>query len=305
MPKYRKCAILTLMPDEQATRLHYRKIGKVLFIILALNWTVALIKILYGLSTRAGSVTADGFHSLSDGTSNIIGLIGIHIACQPVDRDHPYGHKKFETLFSLGIAAILLLVSYGILNEGIKRLFHPVTPEVTAASFIIMCVTIAVNIGVMRYEFMMGKRLHSDILTADATHTRADIITSLSVIVTLVAVKCGFPLLDAIVTILIAFFIAWAGVEIVKESSQVLCDSAAIIDVERIADIVLRIKGVKACHKIRSRGRTDDIHVDLHVQVSPSMHIDNAHRVSYEIENEIKRHIPEVSDVLVHIEPIE
>ncbi|MFH1281463.1 MAG: cation transporter, partial [Candidatus Omnitrophota bacterium] len=97
------------------TRKHYKKIRKILIIILALNWAVALAKIIYGLSSRCFSMAADGFHSLSDGTSNVIGIIGIHFACQPVDKDHPYGHKKYETLFSLGIAAMLFIVSFNLL----------------------------------------------------------------------------------------------------------------------------------------------------------------------------------------------
>ncbi len=104
---------------------HYSRIRRVLVLVLALNWAVALAKIIYGLLSRCESMTADGFHSLSDGTSNIVGLIGIHFACQPKDKDHPYGHKKYETLFSLGIAALLFFVCLNLLKEGVNRIFHP------------------------------------------------------------------------------------------------------------------------------------------------------------------------------------
>ena len=284
---------------------HYKYIRRILIIILALNWVVALAKIFYGLFSHCESMTADGFHSLSDGASNIIGLIGIHFAYQPKDSDHPYGHKKYETFFSLGIALLLFLVSFNLLKEGMGHLYQPVLPQVDSRSFIVMIATLAVNIWVMNYERKKGKVLQSDILVSDSMHTKADILTSLSVIIALIAIKLGYPILDPIVTIIICLFIFHAGYVILRQGSAVLCDTAAILDIKKIQDIVLGIKGVKTCHKIRTRGRPDDIHVDLHVQVSPDMHVDNAHKISYAIEEAIKKGIPEVTDVVVHIEPKE
>lgn len=284
---------------------HYRRIRRVLIWILALNWAVALAKIIYGLYSRCSSMTADGFHSLSDGASNIVGIIGIHFACQPKDADHPYGHKKYETFFSLLIAFLLFALSFNLLKEGLLRLRNIVIPRIDGASFLVMIITLGINLWVMRYEYKKGLQLKSDILISDALHTKADIFTSLSVIVTLIAVKSGLHLLDPIATIIISLFVAHAGYDIVKDSSAVLCDTAAILDNKKIADIVLGVRGVKACHKIRSRGRPDDIHIDLHVQVSADMHVDTAHTVSYAIEEAIKQGIPEVTDVVVHIEPKE
>ncbi|MFH1440866.1 MAG: cation diffusion facilitator family transporter [Candidatus Omnitrophota bacterium] len=284
---------------------HYKNIARILLLILALNWLVALAKIIYGLLSRCSSMTADGFHSLSDGTSNIIGLIGIHYASRPVDKEHPYGHKKYETFFSLAIAAMLLVLSFNLLSRGIKHIYFPGLPYINTGSFLIMLFTLAVNITVMKYEYKKGRQLQSDILISDSLHTKADIFTSLSVIVSLISIKLGFPFMDGIVTIFISFFIAYAAVTIIKQSSRILCDTVAIIDERKISDIVLKINGVKSCHKIRSRGRADDIHLDLHVEVNPDMHIDKAHKISYEIEDTIKKNLPGITDVLVHMEPKE
>jgi len=284
-------------------RAHYGKIRFILIFILFLNWAVAAAKIIYGLLSRCSSMTADGFHSLSDGASNIIGIIGIHFACQPTDRDHPYGHKKYETLFSLVIAVFLFIVAFNLAKQGIERFIKPVLPSISATSFIVMFITLGINFWVMHYEHKKGVALRSDILISDAMHTKADIFTSVSVIITLILIKLGYPALDPIATVVIAMFIVRAGWEIVKQSSAVLCDTAAILDDKKIADIVLTVKGVKNCHKIRTRGRPDDIYIDLHVQVHPDMHIDNAHKVSYAIEEAIKIAIPEVTDVVVHMEP--
>jgi cation diffusion facilitator family transporter len=250
-------------------------------------------------------MTADGFHSLSDGASNIVGLIGIHFACQPTDKDHPYGHRKYETLFSLGIAALLFLVCFNLFKEGLKRIYNPVIPQADIKSFVVILITMGINFWVMNYEYKKGRLLKSDILILDSMHTKADIFTSLSVIIALISIKFGYPILDPIVTIVISLFIAQAGYEIAKQSSAVLCDTAAILNDKKIVNIVLGIKGVKTCHKIRTRGRPDDIHIDLHVQVNADMHIDNAHKISYEIEEAIKKRIPEVTDVVVHMEPKE
>jgi len=289
--------------DDLQIKEHYKNIRSVLAIVLVLNWAVAFAKIAYGLFSRSSSITADGFHSLSDGASNIIGLIGINLACQPKDIDHPYGHRKYETLFSLGIGALLFFVCFNLFKEGVKRLYKPVVPNIDALSFCVMIVTLIVNILVMRYEYKRGKFLKSDILVSDSMHTRADIFTSLSVIVGLVVIKMGHPVFDPMVTIMISLFIAFAAFQIIKESSKVLCDTVVITNIDKIEKVVLSVNGVRACHKIRTRGRPDDIYIDLHVQVRPQMHIENAHKISYEIEEAIKKSIAGVTDVVVHMEP--
>lgn len=281
----------------------YIRIRRVLAAVLVLNWVVAAAKMVVGFLTRVQSMTADGFHSLSDGTSNIIGLIGIGLSARPVDRDHPYGHKKYETFFSLGIAALLMLVAFNLIRESFSRLFNPVDPQVEPISFIVMIVTIVVNILVVKYEYKQGKELRSDLLIADSMHTRADVYTSLSVIIALVGIKLGFPVIDPIATFIISIFIGYSAFEIIKDASRILCDTVAIMDSEKVSSIVMRVKGVKACHKIRTRGRPDDICIDLHVQVDAAMNVNEGHNVSYAVEAAVKKNIPEVTDVLVHLEP--
>jgi cation diffusion facilitator family transporter len=288
-----------LSPEER-----YRKIRWILILVLLLNWGVAAAKLFYGWLTHSASMSADGFHSFSDGSSNIIGLIGIWIASQPTDETHPYGHKKYETLTSIGISILLFLVCFNVVRETILRFLHPVIPQVSVGSFLVMGITLAINIAVMTYENRVGVALKSDILVSDALHTRADILTSSSVIVTLIGIRLGFPILDPIASLLIAGFIAYAAVEILKEGSRVLSDGVAI-PIEAIERVVLAIRGVKECHQIRSRGRGDDIHIDLHVLVDPGMDVHRAHHLSYAIENKIKRDFRGVTDVVVHMEPLE
>jgi cation diffusion facilitator family transporter len=156
----------------------------------------------------------------------------------------------------------------------------------------------------MLYEYKRGKELRSDVLVADSLHTRADIFTSFSVLVAMAAIRLGFPIVDPIVTFVICAFITMAAFEIARESSKVLCDSA-MVDVDKVTEVVMGIRTVRSCHKIRTRGRDDEVFVDLHVQIAPDTHIDEAHKISYEIETAIKKSMPQVSDVLVHMEPAE
>lgn len=287
------------MPEERSRKIRHTLIG-----VLVLNWLVAAAKIIFGYYTNSNSMAADGFHSFSDGGSNIVGLVGIWVAAQPVDREHPYGHKKYETFYSLGIAILLFIVCFNIFHDGIARLKMPVIPQVNIYSFIVMFVTTAVNFFVMAYEYRTGKRLNSDILVSDSLHTRADILTSFSVILALLAVKIGFPVMDAAGSLLIGGFIAYSAFGILRQSSKVLCDTA-VIDTREIERVVKGIAGVEACHKIRTRGRCDDIFIDLHVLVRNDMHMDRAHELSYRIENAIKKQFSGVSDVVVHLEPLD
>jgi len=288
------------MKDE---RKRYLIIRNVLIITLILNWSVSLAKIVYGLITKSISMTADGFHSLSDGTSNVICLIGIWFACRPVDKEHPYGHKKYETFTSLAIAALLFFISFNLLKEVIARFFKPVVPEVNVLSFVVMLATLMINIFVVFYERKKGKELKSDILITDSTHTKTDIYVSLSVIIALVSIKLGFNVIDLIAGIFISGLIAWAAIGIARESSYILCDGCTV-DTKLIADVVKKVQGVKRCHKIRARGRQDDIHVDLHVSVDNNMHVDKAHYISHKIQDDVKRQIEGVTDVIVHVEPL-
>jgi len=281
---------------------NFLKIRKVLFIVLFLNWGVALLKIILGYFTGSLSITADGFHSFSDGASNIIGIVGIFFAMKPVDSDHPYGHKKIENFTALGIVMLLMLVCFEVLQNALQRFFNPATPEINILSFAVMIFTLVVNIFVVKYEKKKGKELKSDILIADSCHTTSDIYVTLSVIFSLFAVRMGFPIMDTIASVVVVAFIAHAIYQILSSDSQILVDSARI-DPKKLENFVLGIEGICGCHKIRSRGREDDIYVDMHVFVDKKMKIDDAHALSHSVGNMIKKEFNGVSDVIIHVEP--
>ncbi|HWI62227.1 MAG TPA: cation diffusion facilitator family transporter [Symbiobacteriaceae bacterium] len=279
-----------------------KRVRRILLAILGLNVAVALAKVIYGWISGSLSMTADGFHSLSDGASNLLGLVGVWLAGVPADENHPYGHKKFETFTTVGIAALLLFVGYEVIQGAIGRIGDPRIPDVSAASFIVMIITLAVNIGVFTYEYRVGRKLGSDFLVSDALHTRSDILVSLSVIGGLVGVKLGLPWLDWVLSLVIAVLIGHSAWEIIKNSAQVLCD-AAVLDPAVVVPLVQDIPGVEDCHMVRSRGRSDAVYVDLHLTVDPAMTVGQAHMLAHIAECRLKGKIPGVVDVLVHVEP--
>lgn len=279
-----------------------KKVRRVLLYTLVLNLFVAVAKIIYGYAMDSISMRSDGFHSFFDGTSNVIGLVGIWIASQPPDKEHPYGHRKFETLSTIAIAVMIFAAGSEILREAYLRLSVPHDIEVSAMSFIVMAVTLAVNIGVMMYETRKGRELKSDFLTADAMHTQSDIYISLSVVISLIAAKAGYPIVDIIAAFVITLFIARMGFSILKSAANVLAD-AACIDPEDIEKVVMNIHGVKDCHGIRTRGNRDFVNVDLHVLVDPDEKIQDAHTIAHNVEDAIKRGFRSVVDVVIHVEP--
>lgn len=278
------------------------EIRKVMYYVLLLNLTVAVAKILYGMYTNVLSMQSDGYHSLFDGVSNIIGLIGISIASKPPDVEHPYGHRKFETLAAVFIAFLLGAVAFELMRSAVNRFGSGIVPEVTTMSFIIMLATIAVNIVVTTYEKRKGKELNSEVLLADAAHTTSDIYVSASVILGLIAIRAGYPLADPIISLVVAVIILRAGAEIISNSASVLCDQSTM-DPEIIKDIVERMEGVHGCHKIRTRGPQGCIYVDLHVEVDPKMPTYESHCMSHNIQQLIKTELEGIQEVLVHIEP--
>lgn len=278
------------------------QVRKVLICTLILNALVAVAKVIYGIITNSVAMMSDGFHSVFDGTSNVIGLIGIWIASHPPDEKHPYGHKKYETLFTIIIAVMLFTTCFEILKKVYHSFHEDHRTNVTQISFLIMLVTMGVNIFVMFYEKRKGKLLGSDFLIADAKHTKSDILVSLTVIMSLVFTKMGYHRADVIVGLVIAVFIAKIGYEILKNASDVLVDTVCL-DTSAIEFIVNSIEGAKGCHNIRTRGSMNSIYLDLHILVDKNMSIENSHRIADIIEEQIKKEFPSVVDIVVHIEP--
>lgn len=274
----------------------------VLWTVLALNLLVAGAKLLYGMVTGSLGMQADGFHSLFDGVSNVVGLAGLWLAAFPPDADHPYGHKKYETLAAASIGAMLVMTCLYLLWNSYQHWLGAMRPQVTTISFVVMVGTMLINIGVMWWEQRKGEQLRCEILTADARHTGSDILTSFSVLAGLAAVQMGYPLVDPLVAVAIAGVIAYTGVQVLWETSRSLTDVARL-DPEAVRRAVLTNKQVVDCHEIRTRGLPDHIFVDLSVHVPAAMSLAEAHEVAHQVEDALKQQFEGVAEVIVHVEP--
>jgi cation diffusion facilitator family transporter len=282
----------------------YREIRRVLWITMGLNLAATAAKLAVGYLTNSLSLIADGYDSVFDSASNVIGLVGIYLAARPADKEHPYGHRKVETMTALMVAGLLFLTTWELIMGAVGRLRDPslMHAEVNVWSFGALAVSIAIHLGVVWYELRAGRRLHSDFLVADALHTRADIFVSLSVVGGLIAVKLGFPLADPILAMVVALMIAKIGIDIIRESSPTLMDGVMMPpdEVERIA---LSMPGVLACHRVRSRGHGGAVYADLHIQVNPDMSTEQAHAIAHEVQYRLHASSPSLADVTIHVEP--
>ena len=282
-----------------------QKVKRVLIIILFANLAVAAVKIIAGQLIQSASLTADGFHSLTDGISNVVGLIGIWFAAQPIDENHPYGHRKYEFLTGLFIGFMLLLIAGFVLYDASLKFMHPTTPEVSWSSLVALIATLCVNVFVCVYEYQQGKKLGSAILIADSLHTRSDVYVSLSVLLTLVGIQNGLPpIIDPIASLVVVGFIIKAAIQIIRSTSDVLVD-AAVADSEVIRDITLGFADVRGVHDIRSRGSDQDLYIDMHVLLEPEMGIAASHELCHAVEQKICQELKVRARVMIHIEPYE
>jgi cation diffusion facilitator family transporter len=278
------------------------EIRKILWWVLLLNVLVASAKWVYGVMTQSLGMQADGLHSFFDGLSNVVGLVGLWLASPQPDADHPYGHKKFETLAAGAIGGFLAMTCLYLLWKAYRSWTMDVHPEVTTISFMIMFVTMGINIFVTKWERQKGKELKSDILTADSYHTASDVLTSLSVLAGLVAIQAGYPFIDPLVAVVIAGVIAWTAIIVLKDVLSSLTDRIRI-DPQDIRTAVMTIPGILGCHEIRTRGLTNHVFVDLSIHVEPTWSVEQAHVLATEVDAFLRTRFDSVEDVVVHIEP--
>jgi cation diffusion facilitator family transporter len=280
-----------------------KKSQRTLILVMIINFLISIIKICLGLYTKSTSMTADGFHSISDTSSNIMGIIGLHYASKPKDKKHPYGHYKFETLASLFISFMLFALSGQIVVDAISKFINPTITRIPPISIAVLIFTIVVNTVVSVWENKKGKELNSQVLVSDSIHTRSDIFVSLGVLVTLILLKLGAnPIIDPIASLVVAVFIIHAALKIFKDSSFVLVDGTQISE-DDIRNIVMEFDEVVDVHKIRSRGSLDNLNIDLHIVVNADLDVEKSHILVHDIEDAMKEKFNKNTQVLAHVEP--
>jgi len=279
------------------------EVRRVLAWVLAANLAVIGVKLWVGLRSRSIAVLADAAHSGMDALNNLVGLAAMRLAAAPPDERHPYGHGKFETLAALAVAGFLSVSCFELLRGAVTRLLTGGSaPDVEPVMIALLSGAMIVNAAVALSERRAGRRLSSEILTADSRHTATDVLVTAGVLGGLVVSGAfHWPAADATIAIFVALVVAWSGYAILRESIPVLVDERAA-DPEKIARVAASTPGVRGTSQIRSRGRSGEAFAELTIHVAPEETVVSAHEIADRVERLIGADIG-FTDVIVHVEP--
>lgn len=273
-----------------------------LLITLLLNILVVILKATIGVWTGSLSLLADTLHSVTDSANNVLGLVTNQLASPHPDRDHPYGHQKYEAVGALGIAAFLGIACFEILKNGVERLLMGGdTVIISELALWIMLAVLGINICVAFYERHVGLRLGSKILIADAHHTMSDVWITISVLGGLVGIWLGWHWLDVAMAFPVAILVIKSGWAVLRENLPWLVDEMAIAP-EAIHGTVMKVPGVLNCHDIASRGLLGrQVFVDMHLIVEPR-DVEKAHEITERVERALnEKYGP--ARITIHLEP--
>ncbi|HLO51015.1 MAG TPA: cation diffusion facilitator family transporter [Kamptonema sp.] len=285
------------------------EVRRVLIITLLLNLLVLAIKVVVGWLTGSLSLMADALHSVTDSANNILGLTVNHFAAPQPDREHPYGHQKYDAVGALAIAAFLLIACFEILSSAVERLVSGGKPaRISPPELWMLLIVLGINIFVAFYERQVGQRNGSAILVADAQHTMSDVWVTIMVIGGLIGVWQGEVLhipqlqsLDVILAFPVALLVFYSGWKVLKENLPLLVDEMAIPP-ETIQAIAMEVPGVINCHDIASRGAIGrQVFIEMHLVVD-AKDVETAHLITEAVETRLQEKFSPVR-ILIHVEP--
>lgn len=286
-------------------RTRYTETRKITLVGAVVNVVLAAGKIVFGVLGSSQSLIADGVHSLSDLASDGLVILAAKHGSQDADEDHPYGHARIETAFTVGLGVLLIAVAVGLLLDAVDRLFHPadlLRPGVLALA--VAAVSVLSKEALYRYTLHVANKVRSNLLRANAWHHRSDAISSIVVIIGVAGSMAGLYYLDAVAAAGVAVMIAKIGWDLSWHSLKELVDTG--LDPERIESIrscILSVDGVRTLHMLRTRRMGQDALVDVHIMVPPKLSVSEGHHIGETVRSRLIREIDEVTDVMVHIDP--
>ncbi len=279
-------------------------VRRVLWITLALNVAVCAVKAAVGFTTGSLAVLADALHSLTDGANNVLGLVVTRWSTPPPDREHPYGHQKFEAMGALAIAAMLGIACFEVVKTAVGRVFDdaPRLVEMDRTGLALLVLVLVVNIFVAWYERRAGQRLNSPLLLADAHHTFGDIWITLGVLIGSIGLwLLGWQWLDVALAVPVAGAVLWSGWNVLRGNLPWLVDEMAIAP-EAIQQLALAVPGVIDCHDVASRGLIGrQVFVEMHL-ITDAPDVESSHRITEEIERRLTGRFGPVH-ATIHVEP--
>lgn len=278
-------------------------IFRTLLFCLCASSVISIAKIFYGRQSGSLAFVSDGIHSLFDSLATILGMWSISASVKPPDKEHPYGHYKFETLASLALGVLLILAAHEVGTTAVDRILHPqAPPQFSLWGIVILGVTLIINLTIARYEAKVAKSVKSQFLTSDSLHNQSDFLITLGVLATIFCTKYGLVYVDAIASIIISFYLVALAVRLALTTLKPLTDHS-VIDTKRVEEIACSIEGVKYCHQIRSRGLDSHYFLDLNIHLPGNITLSKAHEIAHQVEAKLKTTFPELVDVVIHTEP--
>lgn len=289
-----------------------KQIYKVTAVGSVVNIVLTVFKFVAGILGRSSAMVADAVHSLSDLLTDLIIVVFVHTASKPVDRSHEYGHGKFETMATLIVGSVLILVGLGIMVEGVKDCiaFFDGNPgqRPRMIALIAAVASIVLKEGVFRYTLARGRKINSPILIANAWHHRSDAFSSVA---TLVGVAGAMFLgdkgmiLDPLAAIFVSFYICKSGYEVVKPSADELLEKSLPAETEKeIRKILKSVDGIDGVHQLKTRKIGNNIAIEAHTEMDGKLTLEEAHRIATQAENRLKKHFGTKTHVGIHMEPV-
>lgn len=290
------------MPSGAASREKSSGVPRVLGGILVANIVVVVVKFIVGLDTNSLAVFGDALQSSVDAANNLFAIFVVRVASKAPDEDHPYGHSKFETLGALLIALLLALSIFELVRGAVARLMSgPPLLNVSSTALGLLVFTLAVNVGVVWLETRAGRRLKSDLLLADALHTRTDVFITLGVLGGLALARAGLAWADPALALAVAVLVGRAGYQILRRSIPSLVDERAF-DQSTIQREAEGVEGVVSAYAIRSRLAGDRRFAELTISVHGDSDVASAHHIADQVEDRLRDHL-QLDEVTVHVEP--
>jgi cation diffusion facilitator family transporter len=284
---------------ERAAAQRDRGVLRVLWIEGSANAAVLVAKLVVALSTGSSAVLSDAVHSLADLANNGIAMLASRVASSPPDREHPYGHRKFETLAVFVLATLLAVLAVELALHALRPSEREV--ERNDWGLWLMLVVLVVNVAVSRWESLWARRLDSDLLRADARHTLSDVLVTIAVIAGWQLAALGHAWGDSVVTLLVAGVVLYLAFGLYSRAIPVLVDRSAT-DPDELSAVARGVAGVRATRRVRSRGTGPDRSIDLVVMVDPELSTLDSHAIADEIERTLRERFA-AREVIVHVEP--
>jgi len=271
----------------------------------AVNVLQTLIKIGFGILGQSAALIADGIHSLSDLLSDLLVIIAVRLGSREADHDHPYGHRRFETIATVILGGSLIAIGGAIVWSVMERMEDPEhLPVPNMLSMGVAALSILINEWLYQYTKRIAKTTRSKLLLANAWHQRSDAISSLVVLFGIGAVMMGYPLADGIAAVVVALMVAKIGLNLVFESIKELVDtSLPPALVAEIRSAIHAIDGVEGIHLLRTRQMGENALIDAHIVVDPRITVSEGHMIGDIVRDDLIRRFDDVMDVLVHVDP--